>query len=149
MAFGNAGPSVIFTSMDFHWAPNAAMPSAVSRSTTWAGGSCGASCGGDVGGSGWAETAIRDAVASTAPATSVARLLWPMVILPRCSTFIVSMSFRLLEAAGTPAWRHCGRRERGNEGARMGRLLAAHRNSAGIGGPLLGVARQRADQLRA
>src|SRR5215470_2149351 len=93
MAFGNAGPSVIFTSMDFHWAPNAAMPSAVSRSTTWAGGSCGAICGGDVGGSGWAETAIRDAVASTAPATSVARLLWRMVVLPRCATLLSQCHF--------------------------------------------------------
>src|SRR5262245_11778210 len=94
MAFGNAGPSMIFTSMLFHCAPNAAIPSAVSRSTTWAGGSIGACCGGDVGGSGWADTAnIRDAVASTAPANSVARLLWRMVILPRCSTLLPQRYF--------------------------------------------------------
>src|SRR5256885_6182807 len=89
MAFGNAGPSMIFTSMLFHWAPNAAMPSAVSRSTTWAGGSIGACCGGDVGGSGWADTAsIKDAVASTAPASRVARLLWRMVIPPLLSNLV-------------------------------------------------------------
>src|SRR5215470_5675529 len=70
------------------------MPSAVSRSTTWAGGSIGACCGGDVGGSGWADAAsIKDAVASTAPANSVAKLLWRMVILPRCSTLLSQSHF--------------------------------------------------------
>src|SRR5262249_23265262 len=74
MAFGSAGPSMIFTSMCFHWASNAAIPSAVNRSTTCAGGRTGASCGGDVGGSGWADAAsINGAMASTAPATSLAR----------------------------------------------------------------------------
>src|SRR6516164_9959650 len=74
MAFGSAGPSTIFTSMCLHWAPNAAMPSAVNRSTTCAGGKTGASCGGDVGGSGWAEAAsINGAMASTAPAAPAAR----------------------------------------------------------------------------
>src|SRR5215472_14612033 len=83
MAFGSAGPSTIFTSMCFHWAPNAAMPSAVNRSTTYAGGRTGASCGGDVGGSGWADAASIDrAMASIVPATSLARSRVLMVVLP-------------------------------------------------------------------
>src|SRR5262249_1745310 len=83
MAFGSAGPSTIFTSICFHWAPNAAMPSAVNRSTTYAGGRTGASCGGDVGGSGWADAASIDrAMASIVPATSLARSRLLMVVLP-------------------------------------------------------------------
>src|SRR5215510_9064889 len=144
MAFGSAGPSTIFASMCFHWALKAAMPSAVIRSTTCAGTSAGAICGGDVGGSGCADTAmIKEAVASTAPASSVATFFWSMV-----SSLVVAL-LHLLEAAGGPAWRHCGRRERGNEGARMRRLLAAHRYSARIDRPQLRVARQRPGELRA
>src|SRR6516164_473520 len=83
MAFGSAGPSTIFTSMCFHWAPNTAMPSAVNRSTTCAGGKTGASCGGDVGGRGWADAeSIDGAMASTVPATSLARSWFLMVVLP-------------------------------------------------------------------
>src|SRR5262245_27996692 len=74
---------MIFTSMCFHWAPNAAIPSAVNRSTTCAGGRTGASCGGDVGGSGWADAAsINGAMASTAPTTILARSQFFMSILP-------------------------------------------------------------------
>src|SRR5215468_10147483 len=125
------------------------MPSAVSRSTTWAGGSIGACCGGDVGGSGWADTAsIRDAVASTAPANSVAKLLWRMVILPRCSTFVVSTLLHLFKTASAPARRHCGRGERRDEGACVRRLLAAHRDRARVDGPELRVARKRAGHFR-
>src|SRR5436853_2331811 len=54
MAFGNAGPSTIFASIVFHWAPNALMPSAVIRSTTCdgtrVGGICGAGGAGAAGG---------------------------------------------------------------------------------------------------
>src|SRR5882757_5056924 len=150
MAPCSAGPSTIFASMCFHCALKAAMPSAVNRSTTCAGTSVGASCGGDVGGSGWADTAsIRDALASTAPARSVARLLWRMIIPPLLLNLIVSTLFHLLETAGAPARSHRGRGERRDEGTRMRGLLAAHRDGARIDGPELRVARQRAGHLRA
>src|SRR5215470_455259 len=124
--------------MCFHCAPNAAMPSAVNRSTTCAGTSAGAICGGEVGGSGWADAAVREIVASMAPASSAARFLRYMVVLPGFKVLL-----HLLEAAGAPARRHRGRGERGDEGARMRGLLAAHRNGARIDGPELGIARER------
>src|SRR5215470_10680383 len=108
MAFGSAGPSTIFTSICFHWAPNAAMPSAVNRSTTYAGGRTGASCGGDVAGSGWADAASIDrAMASIVPATSLARSRLLMVVLP----FLMTAHAR--RAATQPP------RRRGARGARV------------------------------
>src|SRR5215210_7199211 len=59
MESASAGHSTIFASFPFHRAPNTADPSAVMRSTTWAGGSSGAigGCGMSKGGvDGGAET---------------------------------------------------------------------------------------------
>src|SRR5712691_9948360 len=70
MAFGNAGPSTIFASMVFHCARNAAMPSAVIRSTKWAGTRDGAMTGsgaGATGAAGACAAAIVAIVMGTAP----------------------------------------------------------------------------------
>src|SRR2546426_10678797 len=70
MAFGNAGPSTIFASMVFHCAWKAAMPSAVIRSTKWAGTRDGAITGNGAGAAGAAGACAAATVMGTAPSTA-------------------------------------------------------------------------------
>src|SRR5215475_1970619 len=68
--------------MCFHWAPNAAMPSAVMRSTTFAGTKTGAICGGEVVCGAWAAAWLANVsgtVTSVVQARSLAALLVRML----------------------------------------------------------------------
>src|SRR5712692_8308722 len=96
MAFGNAGPSTIFASIVFHWAPNALMPSAVIRSTTCDGTRVGGICG--AGGAGAAAgTCAPATVAIIMGTTNTAQAM----NLPK--SFLRISSSRFFEASAAAA----------------------------------------------